>query len=276
MHAQRLDNGMDAGFAELSLHILGSYIAVMAGVAVLFLGGVVEQTLPATGAVGIVAVFTAIGRNRLFGGVRPGIGRISVPRPGGDAVAALIPRGQIVAGHTKRRGGVVDHEEFGVLIVMRVMAGSALKLAVAIQANATGAGGAIEMPVGRDQRGIVLEGNWVVVGKVCAEVVGAAGHRGCRGLHGNLSCPAPDLAQRDGAIMATEAHLGSAGWLANSRFEGGTLVGGVSYGGVVTVPQGLVSPGVRRVAENANIRVLICRRDGGGQAAGAAGGEVVL
>lgn len=116
----------------------------------------------------------------------------------------------------------------------------------------------------------------MVVREVGAEFVGAGGHRAGPALHENLRPPASDLAECDRAIMATEAHLGNAGRLAYSRFESGALVGGVGHGGIMAVPQRFGRPSVGRVAEDTNFGILLSRRAAGGQAASAAGGEVVL
>lgn len=79
MHAGAVDDRVNTGLAELSLNIFGGHVAVVAAIAILFFCFIVQEPLLAAGAVGIVAVLTAIAHDGCFARVRPGIRAGPIP-----------------------------------------------------------------------------------------------------------------------------------------------------------------------------------------------------
>ncbi len=119
-------NRVYAGFVEFRLNIGGGDIAVVAGIAVLFLGIKTEQAFAGTGIVRGVAVPARIPRNRGFGREGPWVGGLSIPDGGGIAVARSAPVPLVVADQAKGRAGIVGYQKLSELVVVGVVARGAL------------------------------------------------------------------------------------------------------------------------------------------------------
>ncbi len=200
----------------------------MAGETILFFVGVIEEARPRPGIMRGVAVFAAIGGNGGFRGVRPGIIAGAVPWLVGQMMRGLLPESWLVTLEAKHGAGIILDKEFAVLIVVRIMAGGALKLMIVIEANFLGQrGGILELAVRGDEGVVISEGDWVVVGEVRAQIAWARRHGGDVIAHRDRRGAAGHHAERDGPVVTREAEFGGAGRLADSRFRRGTAVGSV-------------------------------------------------
>ena len=122
MDAGIIDDRMNTRLVELGKDVLRGHIAVVAGITVLLLSGIVEQALPSPCSMWIVATLAGVRRNRLLRGVRPGIRGRPIPCLCGGSMASLVPILHVVARNTQRGCRVVHHEKTGVPVVVRVVA----------------------------------------------------------------------------------------------------------------------------------------------------------
>lgn len=178
-----------------------------------------------------------------------------------------------VAVETKGRGGIVLNEELAVLVVVRVVAGGALHLLVVIQVDLAPQSRRIsEFAFSGGQGGVIAEGNGMMRREVGAEAAAAHRQSSRSGAHGDGSRAISDHAEGNGTIVAAQAEPGSAGWLADSRFEARAGIRLIDGGRHLAIPQrDLCGRGVRRVTEDADVGLCA-----GTKLAGAAGGEVVF
>ena len=115
----------------------------------------------------------------------------------------FFPEGWLVTLHAQRRGGVVLHEKFAVLIVMRIMTGGALELVVVVKTNLLRQrGGIFELAISGDERIVVSEGDGMVVRKIGAEIARALWHGRDVVPHLDGSRATRYHAERHGPVMA--------------------------------------------------------------------------
>ena len=119
-----------------------------------------------------------------------------------------------MAGEAERRAGIVHHKKFSKLVVVRVVTGGALQPAFLIQLNRTGQlSGVFDFGIARRQRRIVDERNRMVGGQVRAQIGRAGRHRRRAALHGDRQRATTHAAQRNRAIVTTQAEPRRTVWL---------------------------------------------------------------
>ena len=169
-----------------------------------------------------------------------------------------LPAFHVVAGDAERPGEVVLDEEFSKTVVMGIMAGGALHLVVLVESNMMGErGGVTKLPILGSEATVIRERNGMVVRQIGANPGAPVRHGRNAALHLDGRHTAVEHAESDGAVVATETKLGSAGGLANGGFDGGTAVGDIGRGRKGMIPQRrLAAALVRGVTKHADLRLV--------------------
>lgn len=172
-----------------------------------------KQTSLATSLVILMAVFTGGGRDGnssrfrqlgFFTGREVG-NKCLRDDFGGNGMGGSAPRICLVANQTQFGTGVFHYQKFAILIVVRIMAGSALQPALRIHLHRLRAQmrGIINIRIRVKQAFVIHKGNWMIPAQIQAKISrDASRHDRHSAFHNDLRCPAADIAQCHLAIVA--------------------------------------------------------------------------
>jgi len=248
-------------FGEFRLDIRGGDVSVVACEAVVFLDAVIQQARPTGCQVRLMTIAAGVVTDRRQRAVRPGIGRSAVPGRTRLAVGGLRLAGLQVAARAELRTDVRHDEESAEVVAVRVMAGGALQLGAGFALDARRQRGwRLQLTILGRERARVAKRHGMVVRQVGADEAGSRRHCCYASGHRDIGRLADDLAQRDGAVVAAQAHQRMTGRLARLRDRGRTRIGHVRCGWSIAVPERRCrSRGMRRMAKDADPVLGDCR-----------------
>lgn len=247
---------MSTEFIEFRLNIFCRHIATVAGVAVFRFISEIQEARLGAGIVRGVTILTGIGGDRVAGRMRPWVVPGAIPWFVRNPVGGILPPGRPMTGDADCRCCVIADEKLSVLIVMRIVARSALHLVIMVQLDfVSQCGGVFQLAICSDERIVVGKRNWMIIGKVSAEIARSAGHRGDSALHFDCGRTRCHHANRHCAIMTAEAKFRCSGRLPDSRLRSRAAVGRISYRRQCVIPEWRL-PGapMRCVAEVTDFR----------------------
>ena len=187
MNSTRSQNRMRAELVELRLDIFRHHITAMARVTIVRFIREIKQPRLRARVMRRMTILARIRRHSCSRRVRPWINADAVPRLVGEPMGRILPPVWRMTGHADGGCRVIANQKFSILIIMRVMARSALHLVIMVQPDLVRErGGIFQLAIGGHKCVVIGERNWVIVRKISAEIARPAGHGGHSALH--LDC----------------------------------------------------------------------------------------